>query len=153
MKRMTLAIVCLVFVCVLWAATGYYGFNVRAGRCIIGIQQGALWYQTAADPIALSGHPIGFFAPSHRTLLLWPRFQWATGYSFAILPLWIPLVLPAVIAIATLCFGWRAERHRCGKCGYDLRGKTSGRCPECGALSTRTHSEATASSNSMRPPG
>ena len=30
---------------------------------------------------------------------------------------------------------WRTHVHRrteCGDCGYDLRGNTSGRCPECG---------------------
>lgn len=29
--------------------------------------------------------------------------------------------------------GWRPpRRHRCAVCGYNLRGNTSGRCPECG---------------------
>lgn len=30
---------------------------------------------------------------------------------------------------------WRADRHRrghCRKCGYNLTGNVSGRCPECG---------------------
>lgn len=28
---------------------------------------------------------------------------------------------------------WRRRRGRCAQCGYDLRGNTSGVCPECGA--------------------
>jgi hypothetical protein len=28
---------------------------------------------------------------------------------------------------------WRIRQGRCGRCGYDLTGNTSGVCPECGA--------------------
>jgi hypothetical protein len=60
----------------------------------------------------------------------WPRI------GFFVLPLWIPFI--AFCAV----FAWfyRARRirvmrrrtGRCIDCGYDLRGLTEARCPECG---------------------
>lgn len=49
----------------------------------------------------------------------------------------LPLTLPLFIAAGALALtDWRRQRTRpknvCGKCGYDLRGCVSGRCPECG---------------------
>ena len=53
------------------------------------------------------------------------------------IPLWIPFVL---LAIPTWLL-WRRDRLRlpprcCQKCGYDLTGNVSGRCPECGATAS-----------------
>jgi hypothetical protein len=69
-------------------------------------------------------------------LYYWPR---KGGYTFsstgriATLPLWI---IVAGVALPTLLL-WRLDRRRpppghC-RCGYNLTGLTSGRCPECGA--------------------
>jgi hypothetical protein len=48
------------------------------------------------------------------------------------LPLWIPTVLFAALA----AWHWRRTRPvppgHCPRCGYDLTGNVSGRCPECG---------------------
>ncbi len=68
-----------------------------------------------------------------------PRVCWLPGTThgrmgagFA-LPLWIPLVL---IALPTSVLWWRDRRGvlpgYCQKCGYNLTGNISGRCPECG---------------------
>jgi hypothetical protein len=47
-------------------------------------------------------------------------------------PLWAPFVGAAGLAVAC----WRLDRRRppgaCPKCGYDLKGNTTGVCPECG---------------------
>ena len=53
--------------------------------------------------------------------------------EWRVLPYWF---LCAVIAVPTLLL-WRLDRRRippghCRKCGYDLTGNVSGRCPECG---------------------
>ncbi len=53
------------------------------------------------------------------------------------LPLWMPvflfLVLPAtVVAVRSVRRRRRRDRGLCERCGYDLRGSVSGRCPECG---------------------
>ncbi len=48
------------------------------------------------------------------------------------IPLWLPLV---VVAIPTAILFYRDRRippGHCQKCGYDLTGNESGRCPECG---------------------
>jgi hypothetical protein len=53
----------------------------------------------------------------------WDDYVW--------IPLWIPLVMAGVL---TALLWWRARPARPGhcRCGYDLTGNVSGRCPECG---------------------
>ena len=51
------------------------------------------------------------------------------------IPLW---PLPALTTIPAGLLWWRHRRQRflpghCGRCGYDLVGNVSGKCPECGA--------------------
>ncbi len=51
-------------------------------------------------------------------------------------PAWMPLVLclpyPAYAWLAGRRLRRRRARGQCLRCGYDLRGNVSGRCPECG---------------------
>ena len=56
------------------------------------------------------------------------------------IPLWIPL---AIFAVPTALLFYldrrRATPGTCARCGYDLTGNTSGRCPECGvSIATAT---------------
>ena len=44
------------------------------------------------------------------------------GVLWAILGFW-----------ASLRYGWGYPKGHCARCGYDLTGNVSGRCPECGA--------------------
>ncbi len=47
-------------------------------------------------------------------------------------PLWIPLCALLVLTV-TLARGMRRTKPgHCLRCGYDLTGNVSGRCPECG---------------------
>jgi hypothetical protein len=62
-----------------------------------------------------------------------PSVYWSAGRIRLECPLWIPLVLAAAPTVIL----WRRDRHRpppghCQKCGYNLTGNVSGRCPECG---------------------
>gem|GEM_PF-7012270 len=61
-----------------------------------------------------------------------PNKRIRTSYFQLSIPLWIPIV-----AFAALAFYLRPPRPKpgaCRACGYDLRGNTSGRCPECGGV-------------------
>ncbi len=61
-----------------------------------------------------------------------PEVRVGQTWGKVYVPLWVPLV-PAVIATALL---WRRDGRvapgHCQRCGYDLTGNVSGRCPECG---------------------
>lgn len=52
-----------------------------------------------------------------------------------IMPLWIPLVPPLLLILAL-----RRQNlpGSCRRCGYDLTGNVSGRCPECGTAVTES---------------
>ncbi|QDV91086.1 hypothetical protein RAS2_21760 [Phycisphaerae bacterium RAS2] len=101
---------------------------------------------STVEPDGLFGWP--FWGPSGGWAHDWyneiqaPQIRWPgwvgnpadLGHSWQIdLPLWIPLALGAVWALA----GWHRGDHialatHCKACGYDLTGNVSGRCPECG---------------------
>lgn len=64
----------------------------------------------------------------------WPRNDPSLYVRFVSVPIWIPFVV-CLLPTAIL---WWCDRRRirpggCSKCGYDLTGNVSGRCPECGA--------------------
>src|SRR5579871_3501436 len=70
------------------------------------------------------------------------RADGASGHSRSLrvslyLPLLVSLVFPAAIAwkaIVRIRAGLRGRRGLCPTCGYDLRGNSAGRCPECGSI-------------------
>lgn len=69
----------------------------------------------------------------------WPPRRFGHCLKF---PLWFPFLLFAAYpALAFIRGPWRRHRRQrkglCLKCGYDLTGNTSGRCPECGEAVTR----------------
>ncbi len=67
----------------------------------------------------------------------YPDYDWWTNPDIIwSLPLWIPLLITAVPTFIL----WRRDRiphGHCQRCGYDLTGNVSGRCPECGKEITR----------------
>lgn len=70
-----------------------------------------------------------------RDIRLWPtRQDYGSGSMLLALPMWLPLAF--LLAASSLAF-WARQRRamatgRCIRCGYDLRGNVSGKCPECG---------------------
>lgn len=102
---------------------------------------------------------LGFRWPTYSSQQLPAHFDWKETYTpetgtlnvpipaateflrIVRVPFWIPLI---VIAVPTAYLWWRDRRFprgRCQRCGYDLTGNVSGRCPECGtpiARATRT---------------
>ncbi len=63
-----------------------------------------------------------------------PRGVALDGAGAVSVPLWILLALTgAPTALLWWSDGRRAPPGHCRRCGYDLTGNVSGRCPECGA--------------------
>jgi hypothetical protein len=100
---------------------------IFAGHLVLFVDRGddvtrSCWFAAA--------RPGDFVAGS-----LWavPTSLRTTTGTFLCLPLWMPflaLLLPTLLL-------WRLDRPRplpghCRRCGYNLTGLTSARCPECG---------------------
>ena len=71
----------------------------------------------------------------------WP--EWGTdffGTDYCEVPIWMLSVL-LTLPFATVGYRWWRRRHRmlaghCATCGYNLTGNVTGRCPECGTMTT-----------------
>ncbi len=104
--------------CVTCNASTYRGlFSPPAGLQISSGASGWAWWRWETV----------LFAPSKGQD---PR--WVLHSEF---PLWLPFLL---IALPTGYLFWSDHRRRmrvgcCAVCGYDLKGNTWGRCPECGS--------------------
>ncbi|GMU84540.1 MAG: hypothetical protein AMXMBFR47_44090 [Planctomycetota bacterium] len=64
---------------------------------------------------------------------VWPFSEPSPGFQSYTVPLWMPLALLGISTVWLWRRGRRFEPGSCDKCGYDLTGNVSGRCPECGA--------------------
>lgn len=123
------------------ACAGAWAWSLgRTGSCIYGdsaygITEGGLFY--VRDSAAVYDVP-GCQTQDHSGSLRWQpvvSFPRPKDRIFFI-PLWIPFLLSAAYPTITLVHGrlrrWRRRRAgQCIKCGYDLTGNVSGRCPEC----------------------
>jgi hypothetical protein len=67
-------------------------------------------------------------------VVLVPKLELATTHFALGLPMWVPLLIASYFAIQAERQYRRQEAKRgcCIRCGYDLTGNVSGRCPECG---------------------
>jgi hypothetical protein len=124
-----LLIVC-VFVPSRWwrfgLSNGEYLAGFGAGRIVLAHRTGVPCGRVSL--YASPGAPAFAWSIETRTLT-----QPTGPVSVLTIPLWMPFM---AIAALTLCF-WRLDRRRipaghCKKCGYNLTGNVSGRCPECG---------------------
>jgi len=110
-----------------------YKFSLSGG--VIGATTSHKVLPAAQRPLS-RGHGFDFFRKPPLTWLCLPYGQSiVSGYQhrFIRVPLWMPF-LAFMILTAIL---WHRERRmpprgHCLKCGYDLTGNESGRCPECG---------------------
>jgi len=84
------------------------------------------------------------------------EYDWLAREQLPLLPIWPGFAINTIFYAAILwmlCLGFGAVRRRrrlkrglCVKCAYDLRGTSSGVCPECGAsMQNRAHTRGCAS--------
>ena len=134
-----LSLTALLLCPVAWAAS-YFDVEVAmAGqrhryRC--GLRMGTVYFHKSM--FSFGPHRPYFHSGGHRGFhTCWlPRYMEATDAFRYAIPLWIPTATFA--AAASLLAFWpghhRRKRKKCGlcvKCGYNLRGLTGPRCPEC----------------------
>jgi hypothetical protein len=81
----------------------------------------------------------GAWLPSWHRVRWWPANPGPGGpetrvtQTTADIPMWVPVsALLALLAITRLIRRRRRTPLCCSKCGYNLTGNISGRCPECG---------------------
>lgn len=119
------------------------------GSVAVGTRYGALQLVTADAPLAGDGNlwqvgsarlllalP-GRVIPTHEKAMMTISTGSATT-TINIHAYYIPLLFVTIVTLVLAILGFWMSRARpqpgcCRKCGYDLRGNTSGRCPECGA--------------------
>jgi len=146
-----------VLLCALWLASGWWqigvlrigteGPSLTLGYLGAGTEAGSIFVCNFSTPDQLDHPwlhwhfycsrrvtptpPHTYGAPIAPPAWTW-RFSGTSGrYQF---PLWLPFLL---IGLPTGYLFWSDHRRRmragcCEKCGYDLTGNTTGRCPECG---------------------
>ncbi len=104
---------------------GWGGGNLSTGPCSAFCGDG---WESRVRAESLGDVYWGFNWPRHDSMY-WGEITYS-GLRF---PLWLLLI---VVAIPTAILFYRDRRHippgHCQKCGYDLTGNLSGRCPECG---------------------
>ena len=124
-------VVLCVLIIATWAVSMFVAVGIAgAPRASVVVESGvfiALW--SAAPAAGLEW----FISPAEPRRLS-PLFEWfPSEVSAMFIPCWLPL---ALLIIPTALLLWldrrRIRRGHCWKCGYNLRGNVSGRCPECG---------------------
>ncbi|MCC6360533.1 MAG: hypothetical protein IT450_17480 [Phycisphaerales bacterium] len=116
----------------------------RGTDWFVGVGAGSVQFSWSNNPQTLAGFSrLPWIGPPVSEDLLaddWARLSvWVTSdvnpiYQYFGIPLWMPLAFFG--ALTGWLWWWdrrRIDRGGCLKCGYDLTGNVSGRCPECGA--------------------
>lgn len=88
---------------------------------------------------AFRADSLGPFEERMVSFISVPDYTFAAGQLMSFnLPLWLPAALLILLGAVLRFLGSRANPGYCSKCGYDLTGNASGRCPECGTPADQT---------------
>jgi len=118
----------------IWGASFAWSVTYGSRGLYLSLDRGTLCFSTVWAPQRPSGWVIE--RPSGAIRFLFNAFPVLWGpntYWRGWVPLWSPLLL---LAAGGLAAAWLARARvrpgLCGRCGYNLTGNVSGRCPECG---------------------
>jgi predicted Zn-ribbon and HTH transcriptional regulator len=144
--RIATGVAILLLLCLYWASTTW-SLSCNSKYYWVSVNFGALRAMSIvdADPADRTFHQ-GFNKTgwSVRRIPRSPHFMHAPKYGhevikgtqirYVTIPLWMPL-LALLLFAALLVYRDRTRRFPgfCHKCGYNLTGNASGRCPECGS--------------------
>lgn len=119
----------MLFLIATWVASSFIWIEIPTRAGVLSIYGGA---------ISWGGRTIGFFvdeedlpnAPAFSWLRLVPRvYHEFPSDEEWVIPVWLPMLTTGLL-LAVL--RRRVRPGYCNRCGYDLTGNVSGRCPECG---------------------
>lgn len=85
-------------------------------------------------------HRAGERSPAWAWGLVWPKVELpsaSAAYGTLGIPLWTIVSAGAALFVLGIAGPSRAQ-HGCPRCGYDVRGLTESRCPECGSQFDRS---------------
>ena len=130
-------VACLVAIVAAFWLSRYWSFTLGAGNIAVLADSGRLGLFCVTGRPGPASWRFSKNLPPRTTL--W-HFDWyepgpppPPKMWVVVFPLWIPLLI-VIVPTAIL---WHRDPGRvlpghCRKCGYDLTGNVSGRCPECG---------------------
>lgn len=111
-----------------FAHSRFYTTFVNVHRVSVGSHRGALVFGLFDDAEEASIN-WGRRQPDDPGTIWIPKSGHGPDLRTWYIPLWIPFLLSIAVVIVTRR---RPLWGHCRKCGYNLTGNESGRCPECG---------------------
>lgn len=127
------------FICtVIWCWRPLHGVTLGSGVLILAKAQPPPHFWNADSEfwvphVAIYTNDWRHWSGAWRTVLWLQRVDGLNTSSMSI-PLWMPLVLCAVVALMFSHWPPLIRKGRCRRCHYDLTGNVSGMCPECGTV-------------------
>lgn len=137
----TLSLLCLLLSLGLWGVNYHlrprFGWStVNATHMCISTRGAMIFVTYDSRQAGLLGWAfLGFDQQGYETFLE-PEVSipWGRAALRVIAPLWIPTILSSIYPLCVIPSARRRKRRKlglCVECGYNLRGLTEPRCPEC----------------------
>jgi hypothetical protein len=102
-----------------------FGIDIKGGP-LVWVLAGTVWF--GLDD--MRGAQVVFFRPRQFPRWLWLTFGWSPWVGVPLVAILLAVAVPTLLV-------WRFVPKfppgHCRRCGYNLKGLTQPRCPECGA--------------------